>query len=174
MPNPSKFDAVAKIKQLFAENNSYFVTDYQGLNVTDMNTLRSDLRAQNVRYVIAKNTLIKIAAKEAGVVGLDDHLSGPTAIAFTSDDPAAAAKVLNDSFKDKELPRMKVFIVEEEVFEGDQIKRLADLPTKEVLYSQVAASVEAPFTELIRSLDAFFTGLVGTIDALAEKKKSEG
>lgn len=174
MPNLSKIEKVAEIKKLFADNNSYFVTDYQGLNVTDITVLRKNLRAQNARYVIAKNTLIKLAAKEAGVSGLDDHLTGPTAIAFTADDPAAAAKVLNDCFKEKELPRMKVFIVEEEIFEGDQIKRLADLPTKEVLYSQVVAAVEAPFSELIRSLDAFFTGLVGTIDALAEKRKSEG
>lgn len=174
MPKPEKIQAVAEMKELFENSSSLFVTDYQGLNVADMTVLRSKLRDSNVKYLIAKNTLMKIAAKEAGVEGIDEHLSGPTAIAFTNDDPAAAAKVLNDSFKDKDLPRMKVFVVDNDVFEASQIGRLADLPTKEVLYSQVVAAVEAPFQELYGSIDGFFRELVGSIDALADKKKSEG
>lgn len=174
MPKPEKIKAVAEMKALFESSDSYFVTDYQGLNVADMTDLRNNLRTNNVKYLIAKNTLIKIAAKDAGVEGLDEHLVGPTAIAFTSDDPAAAAKVLNDSFKERKLPRMKVFVVENEVFEGAEIIRLADLPPKNILLSQVVASVEAPFTELIGSLDGFFRELVGSIDALVDKKQSEG
>lgn len=174
MPKPEKIQAVAEMKELFENSSSLFVTDYQGLNVADMTALRTNLRNKNVKYLIAKNTLMKIAAKEAGVEGINEHLSGPTAIAFTNDDAAAAAKVLNDSFKDKQLPRMKVFVVDNEVYEGTEIKRLADLPTKEVLLSQVVAAVEAPFTSLIGSIDGFFRELVGSIDALAEKKKTEG
>ncbi len=174
MPTPKKIQAVAEMKELFENSSSVFVTDYQGLNVADMTVLRSSLREKNVRFLIAKNTLMKIAAKEAGVSGIDDHLKGPTAIAFTSDDPAAAAKILNDSFKKNELPRMKVFVVDDEVFEAAQISRLADLPTKEILLSQVVAAVESPFTAVIGSLDGFFRELVGSIDALADKKNSEG
>jgi large subunit ribosomal protein L10 len=162
------------MKELFESSDSFFVTDYQGLNVADINDLRFNLRNNNVKYLIAKNTLFKIAAKEAGVEGIDDHFIGPTAVAFTSDDPAAAAKVLNDSFKERKLPRMKVFFVENEVFEGAEIIRLADLPPKDILLSQVVASVEAPFTELIGSLDGFFRELFGSIDALADQKGSEG
>lgn len=173
MPNQEKFQAVAEIKELFENASSLFVTDYQGLNVADMTELRTNLRDKNVKYLIAKNTLLKIAAGEAGVTGIDEHLIGPTAIAFTSDDPAAVAKVLNDSFKARELPRMKVFVVDNEVFEGAEIKRLADLPTKEVLLSQVVAAVESPLTSLVGSLDGFFRELVGSVDALADKKKSE-
>lgn len=174
MPTPKKIQAVAEMKDLFEGANSLFVTDYQGLNVADMTALRTSLRAQNVRFLIAKNTLMKIAAQEAGVTGIDDHFVGPTAIAFTSDDPAAAAKILNESFKKKKLPRMKVFVVDDEVFEAAQISRLADLPTKEILLSQVVAAVEAPLTSLVGSLDGFFRELVGSIDALADKKNSEG
>ncbi len=174
MPTQKKIDSVAEMKVLFEGASSVFVTDYQGLNVADMTKLRASLREKNVRFLIAKNTLMKIAAKEAGVEGIDDHLKGPTALAFTSDDPAAAAKILNDSFKENELPRMKVFVVDDEVFEAAQISRLADLPPKEILLSQVVAAVEAPFTSLIGSLDGFFRELVGSIDALADKKNSEG
>lgn len=174
MPKQEKIDAVAKMKNIFESADSIFVTDYQGLNVADMTNLRRDLRAKNVQYLIAKNTLLTLAAKEAGVEGVDKYFSGPTAVAFTSDDPAAAAKVLNDSFKDRKLPVMKVFMVDNEIYEGSEIKRLADLPSKEILLSQVVAAVEAPFTELIGSIDGFFRELIGSIDALTEKKKSEG
>ena len=101
MPTQQKVQAVAEMKELFENSDSFFITDYQGLDVADMTQLRSNLRDNNVKYLIAKNTLLKIAAKEAGYEGLDTHLTGPTAIAFTSDDAAAAAKVLNDFFKDK-------------------------------------------------------------------------
>ena len=173
MPTEKKIQAVAEMKEMFANSSSLFVTDYQGLNVADMTTLRASLRAKNVRFLIAKNTLMKIAAKEAGVTGIDDHLVGPTAIAFSNDDPAAAAKILNDSFKAKELPRMKVFVVDEEVFDAIHITRLADLPSKEILLSQVVAAVESPLTALVGSLDGFFRELIGSVDALAEKRKSE-
>ncbi len=173
MLKAEKIDTVAEITKLFEGAGSFFVTDYQGLNVADMTVLRKNLRENKVRYLIAKNTLLKLAAKGAGVTEIDEHLIGPTAIAFTSDDPAAAAKILNDSFKSKELPRMKVFVVDDQVFEGVEISRLADLPSREILLSQLVSAVEAPFSNLVSSLDGFFRELVGTIDALAEKKTSE-
>jgi large subunit ribosomal protein L10 len=170
MPKPEKLQAVAEMKELFQTAGSLFITDYQGLNVADMTGLRKDLRENGVRYLIAKNTLMKIAAKEAGVEGLDEFLIGPTAVAFSSDDPAVAAKVLNDSFKKRELPRMKVFVVDQKMYEGKDIGRLAELPSREILLSQVVASVEAPFTSLIGSIEGFFRELVYTINALEKTK----
>ncbi len=174
MPKPEKIEAVAEMKKLFETAGSFFVTDYQGLNVADMTVLRKNLRENNIKYLIAKNTLLKLAAREAGVSEVDEHLIGPTAVAFSSDDPALAAKILNDSFKTKELPRMKVFVVDNQVFEGAEIKRLADLPPRDILLSQLVAAVESPFSSLVASLDGFFRELVGSIEALADKKKSEG
>ncbi len=174
MPKPEKIEAVAEMKKLFETAGSFFVTDYQGLNVADMTVLRKNLRENNIKYLIAKNTLLKLAAREAGVSEVDEHLIGPTAVAFSSDDPALAAKILNDSFKAKELPRMKVFVVDNQVFEGAEIKRLADLPPRDILLSQLVAAVESPFSSLVASLDGFFRELVGSIEALADKKKSEG
>ena len=142
MVKPEKIDAVAEMKKLFESAGSFFVTDYQGLNVADMTVLRKNLRENKVRYLIAKNTLLKLAAKDAGVPGIDEHLNGPTAIAFTEDDPAAAAKILNESFKSKELPRMKVFVVDDQVFEAADISRLADLPPREILLSQLVQLIQ--------------------------------
>lgn len=173
MPKVEKIESVAELKQLFEEANAFFVTDYQGLNVEDINALRKTLRQKKVKYVVAKNTLIRIAAHQANVPDIDKHLKGPTAVAFTSEDPAAAAKVLNDSFKDKERPKMKAFVVDKHLHQSADIGRLADLPSREVLLSQVVGAVEAPLTSLVGTLDNFFQKLIGTVDALAEKKKSE-
>ncbi len=173
MPNAQKLEEVSRIKELFDGNKAYFVTDYQGLNVAEMTTLRKKLREQNIKFLIAKNTLVRVASEQAGVAGIQEHLNGPTAIAFTKDDAAVAAKILHDSFKERELPRMKVFVVEEEVFSGGDIQKLADLPTKDELLGMIASAVEAPVKNVAMLIDAFFQGLLGVIEALAEKKKSE-
>lgn len=174
MMRNEKTDKVAEIKALFEGSNAYFLTDYQGLNVPDMTLLRKDLRESNVKYIIAKNTLFRLAAKDAGVDGLDEHFQGPTAVAFAADDPSVAAKILHESYKKRELPRFKVFMVEGQLHQADEVKALAELPSRDVLLSMVVAAVEAPFTELIGSLDGFFRELVGSIDALADKRKEEG
>ena len=168
-----KFEKVAEIKELFENSGAYFITDYQGLNVPDMTLLRRSLREANVKYLIAKNTLFRLGAKDAGVEGLDEYFQGPTAVAFANDDPSVAAKVLYDSNKKTELPSFKVFIVEGQIHQADEIKALAELPPRDILLSQVVAAVEAPFAELVGSLDGFFRELIGLVDALEEKKKTE-
>jgi len=174
MPNAQKIESVASIKELFEKNTAFFITDYHGLNVSDLTALRRNLGKKNVTYLVAKNTLIKVAASQAGVTGLDEHLIGPTAVAFAKDDAPAAAKILHDSFKSIEKPRMKVFVVDKNVFQGNEVKKLADLPSRDVLLSMIASAVEAPMVGVVSAINALFQELLGTIDALAEKKKSEG
>lgn len=171
MPKPEKITTVAELKEVFQSASSFFVTDYQGLNVANLSVLRKNLRESGVKYVVAKNTLFKIAAHEAGVPSIDEHLKGPTAIAFALKDAAVAAKILNDSFKEKQLPRIKVFVVDSELHGATDIGRLADLPSREVLLSQLVSAVESPLTSLVSSVEAVFTELIRTVDALAEKQK---
>jgi large subunit ribosomal protein L10 len=173
MLRQEKIGVVADIKKLFNDSSAYFVTDYQGLNVADITDLRRNLREKNVKFLVAKNTLFQLAAKDAGVEGLDQFFTGPTAVAFAVDDPSVAAKILHQSYKAKELPRFKAFVVEDQIHGPEDVKRFAELPSREVLLSQLVAAVEAPFTQLVSSLDGLFRELVGTVDALAEKTKSE-
>lgn len=172
MPKAEKIETIAQYKKMFEDSSSIFVTDFQGLNVENLTDLRKKLRETGVKFVVGKNTLFRLAAKDT-IEGIDQHLFGPTAVVFTEDDPAVAAKILHESFKEHDLPKMKAFWLDGVPFEAADIKRLADLPTKDQLYSMVAAAVEAPLTELVRTLNAFHQNLVGVIDALAEKKKSE-
>ncbi len=173
MPSVEKTDTVAQYKKLFEDSGSFFVTDYQGLNVADMTDLRRKLRENNIRLLIGKNTLFRIAAGQAMISGIGEHLLGPTAVAFTTEDPAVAARILHHSFKEKELPRMKAFWLDKVAYDAADIKRLADLPAMDQLYAQVVAAVEAPVTSLVGALDGVFRKLVGTIDALARKHGSE-
>jgi len=174
MLKQEKNDQVAQLKALFEKSGAYFITDYQGLNVPDLTLLRKNLRNSNVKYLVAKNTLFRLAAREAGVAGLDDYFTGPTAVAFAVDDPSVAAKILHTSYKEKEMPRFRAFVVEGQIHQPDEIRMLADLPPRTVLLSQVVAAVEAPLTSLVGTLDGFFRELVGSIDALADKRKAEG
>ncbi|MCP4705650.1 MAG: 50S ribosomal protein L10, partial [candidate division Zixibacteria bacterium] len=116
------------------------------------------------------NTLMRIAAKEAGLEYIVDYLQGQTALAFGADDPAIAAKILYKSFKDIEKPIIKAFVFDGQLYPGNEITRLADLPSREVLLSQIVSSVEAPISNIVSSLDAVFQELVATVDALEASK----
>lgn len=171
MPKQEKVTAVAEIKDLFSNAEAYFFTDYQGLNVADMTVLRKNLRQKKVKYLVAKNTLLKKGAEQAGITGIEKYLTGPTAVAFATEDAPAAAKVLHDSFKEKQLPRVKAFVVADQTHPAASLEAFASLPSKEVLLGQLAALVKQPMQELVNTMNGFFQPLVGSIDALAEKKK---
>jgi large subunit ribosomal protein L10 len=172
MPTTIKATTVAEITELFRESGSFFVTDYQGLNVADISQLRKNLRENNVKYLVAKNTLFKLAAKQAGAPDMAAHFKGPTAVAFAAADASVAAKILYESFKEKKLPVIKAFAVEGQVHTSADVSRLAELPSRPVLLSMVVSAVESPLSSLVSSVDAVFQELIGTIDALEAKQKA--
>jgi large subunit ribosomal protein L10 len=170
MPKPEKIESVSEVKKFLQDSKSVFVTDYTGLNVADITLLRKNLRDNSVKYLVAKNTLIKIAAQETGFESIMDQLTGQTALAFGFDDPSIPARILYNTFKEKQRPVIKIFMVDKKLFAGADIVRLAELPTRNVLLAQVVAAVESPLSSLIMSIDGVFQELVGTLDALAKAK----
>jgi large subunit ribosomal protein L10 len=171
MPKPEKIKAVENIRKYLEESDSIFVTDYSGLNVADITVLRKNLRENSVRYLVAKNTLMRIAAKDAGHDGITEYLEGPTALAFGKEDPALLAKILYDSYKEKEKPVVKAFVVENQLFPGSEVVRLAELPSKEVLLAHLVFSIESPLSSVVSSLDGVFQELLATLEALAKSKE---
>lgn len=171
MARPEKVDVVKDIRERLQNAKSVFVTDYTGLNVEQITKLRKNLRDNRVAYVVAKNTLMAIAARETGHENLVSHMKGQTALAFGADDPAVAAKILYNSFKEIEKPVIKAFILEGEIHSGKNIVRLAELPSREILLSQLISVIESPITAIMYSLDAVFHELLGTVDALATARK---
>jgi large subunit ribosomal protein L10 len=172
MPKPEKIQKVDNVKKHLEESKSLFITDYTGLNVDDITLLRKNLRENSIKYLVAKNTLVRIAAKESGYDNILDYLEGQTAIAFSQDDPAVAAKILYDSYKDIEKPVIKAFVLDEEVYPGADIVRLAELPSREVLLARLIGAVESPLTSVVSSINAVSQELVATIDALAASKNA--
>lgn len=175
MPTQAKIDLVASLKERFSESTNIFITDYVGLDVAQITKLRKDLREKNIKYVVAKNTLLRIAAREAGYGELAEHLVGPTAIAFSSAEPNVPAKILYDACKEFEnvsKPEVRAFVIDKQFFAGKAAEQIAKLPSREVLLSQLVSAVEAPIAELVGTLDGIIRELVGTIDAMAKKKEA--
>ncbi len=171
MLKQEKTESINRIKEYLGNAGSVFVTDYTGLNVEEITRLRKNLRDSSVKYLVAKNTLMCIAAKDTKFAGITDYLQGQTALALGADDPAVAAKILYDSYKAIQKPEIRAFILDDQIFSGEEITRLAELPSKEVLYSMIVAAVESPMVSLVGSIDGMFQELIGTLEALEKSKE---
>jgi len=169
MPTEAKKEKVARVKDYFDRADSYFITEYHGLNVSDMTDLRAQLRASDARLVVEKNTLVRVAARELKIEGIEDYLTGSTAIAFVFGDPVPPAKVLYESFTKRALPIVKLVSLSGELMDGSRVKQLADLPTRDELFAQVMGDIEAPIAEFISVTEAVTQEFIGTIDALAKQ-----
>jgi large subunit ribosomal protein L10 len=148
-------DALAE--QLKAAPNVY-VTDFSGLNVLRMTEFRRRLRAAGVSYVVVKNTLAQRALAANGITTLDEHLAGPTGLVLTTD-ALAAAKVLGDFVKEFEKPTVKAGLVDGKTVSPEHVKRLGEIPPREVLLAQFAGS-----------LNGLLYSFVGALEALREQR----
>lgn len=153
MARPDKAAAVAQLKENFSNSDAVVLTEYRGLTVKKLKDLRRSL-GEDASYAVAKNTLALIAAKEAGVEGLDEQLTGPTAFAFVKGDIAAAAKNLRDFAKANPLLVIKGGVLEGRVLNADQVKALADLESREVLLSKMAGAMKASMSKAVGTFAA--------------------
>ncbi len=171
MPRPEKVQRVAEIAEKFKESRNVFVADYTGLTVIDITDLRKQLREKGITFRVEKNTLLRLAAKEAGWDKLIPEFKGPTAIALSGDDPAEPAKILHDFYDRLDKPVVRIFQVGNHQYGPDQLKALAKLPPREVLLSQLVAAVESPITGLVGTLDSIIREFIMTIEAIIEQKQ---
>lgn len=152
MPNiEEKAQVVAEIKEKFQGATGVVIADYRGLTVAQVTQLRSQLREAGVEYRVLKNTLVRRAAHEVGIEGLDPFLEGPTAVAFSAD-PVAPAKVLADFAKTAKTFAIKGGVVEGKVVDSNGVKALAELPSREVLLAQVVRGMQAPLVGMVNVL----------------------
>jgi large subunit ribosomal protein L10 len=170
MANQQKTDQVAALTVKFQNAASVAVTDYSGLTVEKATLLRKELRQKNVGYLVAKNTLLKIAAHEAGLKDIDSYLTGPTAIAFGTEDPGTMAKILYDFGKTNEKPKIKAIFIDGRLYPGAEAERIAKLPGRDQLIAQVVGNIMAPLQNLVFTLNAVTREFIGTVDALKEKQ----
>lgn len=162
---------VEELTKKFNNAKGAILTDYRGLDVAEVTELRDKLRDVGVEYKVVKNTLAFLAAKSAGYEDIKEYLSGPTAIAFSDEDPVAPAKVLSEFAKDHENLEIKSGVVEGDIIGFDSVKALADIPSREVLLAQVARGMKAPITGLVHCLKDPLKSLVYTLNAIKEDKE---
>ncbi|UKS25604.1 50S ribosomal protein L10 [Paenibacillus sp. HWE-109] len=158
-----KEQAVAEVTEKFKASASTIIADYRGLNVAQVTQLRKTLREAGIEFVVLKNSLARRASANAELSALDEYLTGPTAIAFSKDDLVAPAKILTDFAKKNDQLSVKGGVVEGRVVGYDQIKALAELPSRDGLLSMLLSVLQAPVRNFALA-----------VKAVAEKKEAEG
>lgn len=176
MPSAKVLEAkkaqVAETAEILKNAQTGILVDYRGLSVAEDTELRNKLREANVNYFVIKNTLLGLATKEIGLEGLDEALHGPTAIAVSSEDPVAPAKVLADYAKKNDKLEIKSGFMDGAVMSLDEIKTLAATPNMETLIATMMGSLNAPVSNLARLLQTIVDG-GEEIEELLAKKNAE-
>ncbi len=170
MKRPEKEAVVAELTELFRNADAIYLTEYRGLTVPQISALREKL-GRDTSYSVAKNTLARIAAKEAGIEGLDELLAGPTAITFVKGDFIEAAKTLRDFAKENKALVIKGGFADGTVYDAEGAKQLADLKSRPQLLSEMAGALKGTMSKAAYLFNALPTKTVRTIDALREKQE---
>ena len=172
MARPDKAAAVAELTEDFKSATATYLTEYRGLTVTSMKQLRRSLGA-DTKYSVVKNTLTKIAAKNAGVDLSDDLLAGPSAVAFIKGDAIDAARNLKNFQKENPLLIIKGGIYEGKFVTTAEIMKLADLESREVLLAKLAGAMKGSLAKAARTFDALRIKMEAVSGPIADNAKSE-
>jgi len=169
MAKPTKVEAVAEIADKFRSSSAAVITEYSGLTVSQITTLRRSL-GTSATYRVAKNTLVKRAAVDAGVLGLEELFIGPTAIAFVTGEPVDAAKALRDFAKDNKGLVIKGGYMDGRPLSVDEVTQIADLDSREVTLAKLAGAMNAVLANMAGLLAAPASQVARLAAALEEKK----
>jgi ribosomal protein L7/L12 len=171
-----KEQTVSALADKLSRSQIVIVTDYRGLTVSEMSALRGRLRQAGAEYQVAKNTLTRFAAKQAGLTGLVDDLVGPSAIAFGFDDPASLAKSLQEYLRAARTSPLviKGGVLGDRRVTADEIGRIAELPSRDVVLGQALGSVVAPLTSFLMVVTAPLQNVIGVIEARRQQLEESG
>jgi large subunit ribosomal protein L10 len=167
----TKEASVTELADKFRDSNAVLLTEYRGLTVAQLKQLRTSI-SENATYAVVKNTLTKIAANQAGISSFDAELAGPSAIAFVHGDTVAVAKALRDFAKANPLLVVKGGYFDGAALTSDEVKKLADLESREVLLAKLAGAFKASLFGAAYLFNAPLSKAVRTVDALREKQEN--
>ena len=167
----NKEATVAELTEKFTSSSAVLLTEYRGLTVSQLKELRRSISA-DATYAVAKNTLIKIAAANAGVTAFDGQLAGPTAMAFVHGDAVAVAKAMRDFAKANPLLVVKSGVLDGAALTADEVKKLADLESREVLLAKAAGMFKASMYQAAYMFQAPLAQAARAVDALRQKQES--
>jgi large subunit ribosomal protein L10 len=169
MPTEQKKKTVDALTKEAKESTGLVVTAFKGLKTTEINEFRQKLRSVRGSYKVVKNSLTRIALKNAGMDALADALKGPSAIVIEKGDPVATIKVVFDFAKSHENIKIQAGILDGRVLNGQELKAISTLPSREVLIAQLLGTLQAPMVNLVSVLQAPMRELVSVLDQVAKK-----
>jgi len=175
MNKEEKAEGVKEIKELIQDSEAMYLTDFSGLTVEEVNELRKEFYKSGVKYKVVKNTLTVRALQETDKYSrhlekLTDILNGPTGIVFAYDNPVSPAKIIKKFFDKIERPKLKVAIVEDELYDSKKLNTLAALPTKEEVIAGILGSLNSPASGIVGSINAAMRDLFSVIEEVAKKE----
>lgn len=172
MARPDKASAVAELTAEFRDSSAAMLTEYRGLTVAQLKELRRSL-GEHASYAVVKNTLTKIAAREAGIATFENLLEGPSAIAFVRGDPVEAARGLRDFSRTHPLLVIKGGVMEGKPLSADEIRTLADLEPREVLLAKLAGAMKASLSGAVALFAAPLAQTARLFEALRQQAESD-
>ena len=161
---------IIEFKSRLEKSEATFLVDYQGLNVETINRLRKELRKVGAEFQVVKNRLLRLASKDTDTAAIQDQMQGPSAIALTYDDVVAPAKVLVNFAKEAKALKVKVGQIAGRAMDADGVKRLAELPSREVLLAQTLSMMQAVPTAFVRVLSGVTVSLLNVLKAIEQQK----
>ena len=173
MPSEKNIKQVEELSDELKRAKGIYFTDYLGLNVEDITILRKEFFENGVYYKVAKNSLLKLAAEKNDLKGLSDYLNGSTAIAYSFDDPVSPARVLKNFIKDRGLPGVKGIVIEGDLLDGGEFKRIASLPSKEELLAKLAMMLNSPLSKLVWALKSPLNDIANLLSNVKEKESKK-
>ena len=170
MPNQKNINNVKELSDKISKAKSIYFTNYLGLNVSDLTTLRKKFFDTNIEYVVVKNTLLKIASIENKIDLGDELFSGSTAIAISYDEPVAPAKIIKGFLKDHDLPSVKGVLFEGSYLPASDFGKIADLPSKEESLAKFVVMLKSPVKNFASLLSSPMVNLVNALNGLKSNK----
>lgn len=165
MPTEKKTGTIAELETKISETPLMILTDYRGLTVADLQTLRGQLRGVGAEFLVAKNTLTRIAANNRGITDLDATLEGPTALVFTGTDVVGPAKIIGDFARSSRILTVKAALLEGKAVAADQVTTIASLPPKEEMIATIIGALDSPLSGFVQILDFAVYEFTSLLDA---------
>ena len=172
MPSTFNKEQVVALTEKLEKARAIYFTDYLGLDVSSVTELRKIFFFFFIEFHVAKNTLIKLAAENNKIKGLEDFLSGPTALAISYDEPTKPAKVIKRFAKEHDKPEVKGILFEGEVLQNDSFDSIASLPSREELLSHFVGTIQSPLSGVVRILNASMSNMVHLLTNLKDLKNN--
>ena len=166
---PDKAEAVEVLRKKFSDAAGIILADFTGLTVAEANDLRRKCREAQVEYRVIKNTLARLAAREADIAELEEHFQGPIAVVMSETDSIAPARVIAEFRRTAQKPVFKAGYVEGKIFMPEEIRRIALLPSREGLIAQVIGAVEGPMAQLVFTLEGVLRNLISILEQASQK-----